>query len=116
MFNYNLFCKRLKLFRELAGYNKYEMSIQANIDYKNYCAIENGKRIPNFRIVITLANALHSNISNFLTTEETPEDKALIIHLMNQINQISDNDTILLQEIYDILLAIKTKRKKNSIF
>ena len=57
VFDYDVFCENLKLLRETAGYSKFQMSIQANVHYQYYCNIENGNRIPSFKIVIAIANA-----------------------------------------------------------
>ena len=95
MFDYELFCKKLTYLRQAKEYNKYQMSIQANIHYEYYCDIENGKSIPNFKSVIYIANALHVNLKELLT--ETEDYNTEI------------NNPSLINKCYEILLLVKSQ-------
>lgn len=107
MFNYELFCKKVKTIRKLKGYNRLQMSIQANIQYEYYCRIEKGKAIPNFKSVIYIANALHVNLSELLSnTEDYNED----INMLNITSNIKKIDNLYLANMcYEILVLIKNK-------
>lgn len=107
MFDYKLFCKKLTALRKAKGYNKYQMSIQANIQYEYYCRIEKGKAIPNFKSVIYIANALHVNLSELLSnTEDYNED----INMLNITSNIKKIDNLYLANMcYEILVLIKNK-------
>lgn len=107
MFDYELFCKKLTYLRQAKEYNKYQMSIQANIYYQYYCNIESGRAIPNFKAVISIANALHVNLSELLS--ERINDDVDIIKL-NIISNIKEIDNLsLINKCYDILLLIKNR-------
>ena len=95
MFDYELFRKKLTALRKAKGYNKY------------HCNIESGRAIPNFKAVISIANALHVNLSELLS--ERINDDVDIIKL-NIISNIKEIDNLsLINKCYDILLLIKNR-------
>ncbi len=108
VFGYGIFCKNLKVLRKAAGYNKFQMSIQANINYQYYCNIENGNRIPNFKTVISIANALKISISQLLNCVPLKDSSVLELSVISKLKSISD-DTDLLIKLYEVLIALKTQ-------
>lgn len=107
MFNYKMFCKKVKSLREARGYNKYQMSIQANIHYEYYCDMENGKAIPNFKAVIYIANALHVNLAELLSDTEDNEEDIKILNITSNVKKI--DNLYLANKCYEILLLIKNQ-------
>ncbi len=105
MFDYELFRRKLTSLREARGYNKYQMSIQANIHYQYYCDIENGRSIPNFKSVIYIANALHVNLKELLTETENYNTDITKLNIISNIKEI--NNPYLLNKYYEILLLVK---------
>ncbi len=105
MFDYKLFCKKLTILRKAKGYNKYQMSIQANIQYQYYCDIENERSIPNFKAVISIANALHVNLKELLTETENYNTDITKLNIISNIKKV-DNIS-LINKCYEILLLIK---------
>lgn len=105
MFDYELFCKKLTALRKAKEYNKYQMSIQANIQYQYYCDIENGRSIPNFKAVISIANALHVNLKELLTETENYNTDITKLNVVSNIKEI--NNPYLLNKCYEILLLVK---------
>ena len=108
VFDYDVFCKNLKLLREAAGYSKFQMSIQANVHYQYYCNIENGHRIPSFKIVISIANALKISVFQLLNNRLIKDSSALEISVLSKLRSVSDNPE-LLSRLYAVLIAIKTQ-------
>lgn len=108
VFDYDVFCENLKLLRETAGYSKFQMSIQANVHYQYYCNIENGNRIPSFKIVIAIANALKISVSQLLNYRLIKDSTALEISVLSKLKSISNNPE-LLSKLYAVLIAIKTQ-------
>ena len=106
-FDYEKFCKRLKILRKMTGYNKYQMSIQSNIHYQYYCNIENGNRVPNFKIIISIANALKVDLACLLDTDDN-EKNILINSIEDKLSSVADNSS-LLEKFNDVLLAIKNQ-------
>ncbi len=107
MFDYELFCKKLTYLRQAKEYNKYQMSIQANIHYEYYCDIENGKSIPNFKSVIYIANALHVNLKELLTETEDYNTDITKLNVISNIKEI--NNPSLINKCYEILLLVKSQ-------
>ncbi|GFI61501.1 hypothetical protein IMSAG049_00660 [Clostridiales bacterium] len=107
-FDYDIFCKNLKTLRELAGYSKFQMSIRANIHYQYYCNIENGNRIPSFKIVIAIANALNVSIFQLLNYPASGEYSFVELSILSKLKAVSNN-TELLSNLYEVLIAIKTQ-------
>lgn len=110
-FDYKEFCKNLKLLRKANGYNKLQMSIQTDLQYQYYCNIENGNRIPNFRIVIAIANALNVSISELLNCTEAKENSLLEISILAKLRAVS-GDREMLSKLHSVLLAVKTQGEK----
>lgn len=106
-FNYLEFCNNVKKLREQKGYNKYQMSIQSDINYPYYCEIENGNSLPNFKAVISIANALDINLSNLLGYEFTTKDDVLKNSILSKINAISDENV--LNKLYKFTIMLKTR-------
>lgn len=106
MFDNELFCSNLTKLRQLKGYNKYEMSIQADIQYQYYCEIENGNATPNFRAVISIANALDTDISHILGKKHISNEDSLRSDIMTAIKKISDKN--ILKKFYSIIILVKT--------
>ena len=111
MFNYDSFRKNLKTLREIAGYNKFQMSIQTNLHYQYYCNIENGNRIPSFKNVIAIANALKISVTQLLNYELFKDDLLLEQSIITKLRSISD-DIELLKKLYEILIVIKVHGEK----
>ena len=105
MFDYELFRRKLTSLREARGYNKYQMSIQANIHYQYYCDIESGRSIPNFKSVISITNALHINLSELLSEIEDYNTDIAKLNIISNIKKI--DDISLINKCYEILLLIK---------
>lgn len=110
-FNYELFCKRIKYLRELKKYSKYQLSIQANIHYQYYCNIENGNKIPNFKSVILIANALNTNLSALLLQNNLNENKIIINNILSMLQQV--NDKSLQRKYYEMIILLKMKESKH---
>lgn len=108
VFDYNVFCENLKFLREMAGLNKYQMSIQVDISYQYYCNIENGNRPPNFKTVIAIANVLKVDISQLIVQHNLDDKNVQILSIMSKLRSIS-HDRTLLTKLYGVLLAIKTQ-------
>ena len=108
IFDYDSFCRNLKTLRELAGYNKFQMSIQTNLHYQYYCNIENGNRIPSFKNVIAIANALKISITQLLNYEILKDDSLLEQSILTKLRSISD-DIESLKKLYEILIVIKER-------
>lgn len=104
-FENDLFCQRVKELRKLKGLNKFQMSIQTNIHYSYYCDIENGNSIPNFKAVISIANALKTNLSTLLSPVDSEEIITLKISIMANIKTIRNEDYLTkCHEIIQLLL------------
>lgn len=108
-FDYATFCENLKMLREDAGYTKLQMSIQTDIYYQYYCNIENGNRVPNFKNIIAIANALKVSISQLMNYRPSNDYSALEFSIVNKLKSASDNRDLLL-DLYAVLIAIKTSR------
>lgn len=106
-FDYEIFCRRLKTLRKMAGYNKYQMSIQSNIHYQYYCNIENGNRVPNFKIIISIANALKVDLAYLLDTDD--DEKNILIDKIEKTLTLASKDSSLLEKLNDVLFAIKNQ-------
>lgn len=109
VFDFELFCKNLKTLRESKGLNKYEMSIQANISHSYYTSIENGHKIPNFKTVILIANAIHTDISHLLKNENTGVKEAIMDEIVFMLN--SSNEEMQTKH-YKNLIAYKKRWSK----
>lgn len=107
-FDNELFCRNLKSFREKQGLTEFELSIQSNINYSTYCSVENGKRIPNFKMIISIANALKMDITSLISENNKVENYELIVSTMSNIRPITDK--MILNGLYEILLLLKTRR------
>lgn len=105
MFDYKLFCKNIKLIRESKNLSQHEMAIQCDMSDSYYSLIENGNSEPNFKVVIAIANALKTDISSLFTNKKA---SPIITSIKGKIKPISDR--ILLDEIYNITLLIKTHK------
>lgn len=105
-FDNKIFCENVRTLRILNGYNKYEMSIQANIYYQYYCAIENGDVVPNFRAVISIANALNMDIEHLLSIPSSPEKDYLISEIVTILSKTHDEK--LLNIFYSMINLLKT--------
>lgn len=116
-FDQEIFCTNVKYLRELKGYNKYEMSIQANIIYQYYCDLENGKKVPNFKSVIYIANALSVDIGTLLGNRkiDTENDATRVIKLciLAKIKTLTDDDTI--RKINKFAIMLKARNKEGDI-
>jgi len=112
MFDYEIFCKNIKELRELKSMNKYEMSIQADIQYQYYCDIENGKSIPNFRAVISIANALNTNITKLISNNYSNSNDYIKSDIISMLQTISDKN--ILQKYLNIIIFLKTRDKEFS--
>lgn len=104
-FDHATFCKNLKELRERKGYNKYEMSIQADIHYSYYLAIENGKMVPNFRGLISIANALNTDISHLLGRKPLHKKDIVKKEILSKLLKVQNNE--LLDSLYSILISIR---------
>ncbi len=104
-FDYPAFCKNLAELRKRKGYNKYEMSIQADIHYSYYLAIENGKMVPNFKGLISIANALNTDISHLLGKKPLHKKDIVKKEILSKLLK-ADNDA-LLNSLYSILVSIR---------
>lgn len=106
-FDYQLFCTRITELRNKRGYNKYEMAIQADINYQYYCDIENGNSIPNFKAAISIANALKTNLSHLLDSRYSNECEEMKIVIMSKVKLIKNKD--LLQKYQELIKMLKTQ-------
>ncbi len=104
-FDHIAFCKNLREFRERKGYNKYEMSIQADIHYSYYLAIESGKAIPNFRGLISIANALNTDISHLLGKKPLHKKDIIKKEILSKLQNVKNDE--LLDSLYSILISIR---------
>lgn len=112
-FDYTIFCKNLERLRKERGYNKLELSIQANIEYSYYCNIENGVDIPNFKNVIGIANALKIDIIPLITRYEQSDVNELILYDIGfKLKKITDRK--LLEKHYEYMLSIKRQAEKQN--
>lgn len=112
IFDYEVFRKRIKYLRELRGYSKYQFSIQANIHYQYYCNIENGKKIPNFKAVIAIANALNTDLSTLISDVDVNigVENDLIISIASKLQRIVSRT--LQQKFYNIIVLLKMREQK----
>lgn len=107
-FNQEVFCHNLKALRIAKRLNRYEVSIQSNIIYQYYCSIEKGVKVPNFKAVISIANALNTDISHLLLNTSNLNNEALLKNaVMSEIKSITDEN--LLNNFYDFLILLKTQ-------
>lgn len=104
-FDYNNFCRKLKELRKIRGLNKFQMSIQSNIHYGYYCNIENGKSIPNFKALVSIANALKVDLSTLLDCKESIEDTSLKINILSNLKSM--NNEYLLHKSLKVLYMLK---------
>lgn len=105
-FNKNIFCKNVTKLRKLKGYTKYQASIQSDIYYQYYCNIENGVVTPNFKNIISIANALNTNISSLIgVNTDLDESKVIRDSIISMIKEIDNAD--LLNKFYKFILIIK---------
>lgn len=111
-FDNKLFCKNVTRLRKLKGYSKYELSIQADIYYQYYCDIENGRVTPNFKGVISIANALDTNITDLISDVPISKNKSIKANIISLIKSINDYD--LINKIYKYILMIKVWKGSNN--
>ena len=111
-FNREIFCSNLTRLREAKGYNKYEMSIQSNIHYSYYLDIENGKQIPNFKGLISIANALDTDIAHLLNEQEEPDTETLKREILSKLSKVKD--AVLQDQLHRIAIAIKLWKDVNT--
>lgn len=104
-FDSKVFCKNLERLRKEKGYNKYEMSIQADIHYTYYLAIENGKMTPNFRRLISIANALDTDISHLISKKNYSKVDSIKKEILLKLSKVQNEE--LLEKLFDILTYIK---------
>lgn len=110
-FNSEVFCKNLRNLREAKGYNKYEMSIQADIHYTYYLDIENGNLTPNFRGLISIANALNTDIAHLFGEKQYSEIDDIKNEITLKLRKVSDDDFLL--KLYNILISIRLWSEDN---
>ena len=79
------------------------MSIQADIHYSYYLAIENGKMVPNFKRLISIANALDTDISHLLGHKPLSKEDIVKKEILSKLLKADDK---LLDSLYDILISI----------
>lgn len=112
-FDYDTFCKRVKDLRKINGMNKFQMSIQSNIQYQYYCDIENGKNAPNFKNVIFIANALKTDLGTLLKENDNSLMNTLKSDTISSLKQIQ-NDEILMK-CNEIFLLFQEKMRNEVI-
>mgnify|MGYP000896753816 CR=1 FL=1 len=104
-FDQKIFCENLVRMRKEKGYSKYEMSIQADIHYTYYLDIENGKFIPNFRRLISIANALNTDIAHLLGQKKYSKTDSLKNEIFSKLIKINDENFLL--SLFNILIYIR---------
>lgn len=107
-----IFCSNLTKLREAKGYNKYEMSIQANIHYTYYLDIENGKMIPNFKGLVSIANALDTDIAHLLNEQSDSNTEILKREILSKLSKVKE--CALLNQLYKIAITIKLWKDVNN--
>lgn len=91
--------------RKEKGYNKYEMSIQADIHYTYYLSIENGRLIPNFKGLISIVNALNTDISHLLSEKSYSKTEILKTDILSKLTKVTNEDFLI--RLLNILIAVK---------
>ena len=104
-FDYKKFCENLSKLRKEKGYSKYEISIQADIPYTYYLAIENGQQLPNFKRVISIANALNTDIAHLIGEKQYSKLDKIKKDILSELIKI-ENDK-LLYNLFNILVYIR---------
>lgn len=104
-FDQATFCENLTAMRKAKGYNKYEMSIQSDIHYTYYLDIENGKRLPNFRGLISIANALDTDIAHLTGEKKYSKSEAIKKNILSILLTVKDEE--ILKRLFNILISIR---------
>ncbi|GFI62519.1 hypothetical protein IMSAG049_01703 [Clostridiales bacterium] len=104
-FDKKVFCENLTKMRKEKGYNKYEMSIQANIHYTYYLSIENGKMIPNFKGLISIANALNTDIAHLLGKKKYSKKEIIKKDVLSNLTKVENDDFLL--RLLNVLISIR---------
>lgn len=107
-YNFDILKENLKKLREFKGYSRYDLSIASDIHYQYYCAIESGLKIPNFKAIISLANALDTDISSLFRATIMPEEIQLKLKnkIIHKLNCMSDKTKLYkYNEVLDALLS-----------
>lgn len=107
-FNDKEFCSRLTALRIARNLSKYEASIQADIHYPYYCLIENGNKTPNFKAVISIANALKTDLSALINDENLNGSVEDITRfkILSKLDTL--NDTDLLKKFLQFAIMLRT--------
>ena len=104
-FDNKIFCENLERLRKEKGYNKYEMSIQADIHYTYYLAIESGKMLPNFKRLISIANALDRDISHLISKKNYSKVDSIKKDILLNLAKVQNEE--FLEKLSDILTYIR---------
>ena len=104
-FDNKIFCENLERLRKEKGYNKYEMSIQADIHYTYYLAIESGKMLPNFKRLISIANALDTDISHLISKKNSSKVDSRKKDISLNLAKVQNEE--FLEKLSDILTYIR---------
>lgn len=110
-FDYEVFRKNIKFIRKSIKLTGYEVAIQADINYTTYCEIENGTYTPTLKYVVNIANALKRPIASLIDIDYDFEDTNKIANIIHLLQPITDKN--LLNCIYEIILATKTREGRN---
>lgn len=105
IFDYVLFCEKLTVLRKAKGYSKYLMSIYSNINYSSYCDIENGKRKPDLKDLLSIANVFEIGLLELTQDNKTYSDNCIVNMVESKIAKITDKE--MLEKIHKIALIIK---------
>lgn len=104
-FDQKTFCRNLTELRKAKGYNKYEMSIQSDIHYTYYLDIENGNRLPNFRGLVSIANALNTDIAHLTGTKEFSKTDTIKKDILSKLQKVKDDE--FLERLLNVLISIR---------
>lgn len=116
MIDSSQFGRKIKKLRELKDFTKYEMSIQADLQYPYYCNIEAGRQLPSLKGIITIANALDTTIDDLINeNEKSPERNILEKNFEKRLNNIKDDN--ILNEIKCIveLMVLQNVKKEDNL-
>ena len=101
------FSNKIAKLRKLRGFNKFEMSIQSDLQYQFYCNIEAGRVKPPFKAVITIANALGTTVDELIenSNDKTPERDIMEKDIVKKLNLINDEN--ILKEINEVIFFMR---------
>jgi transcriptional regulator with XRE-family HTH domain len=99
----NVFPSRLKIARELRGYNQVQLGEKAKMPASSVAHFESGNRKPSFDTLKNLANALDVTTDYLIGRADNPAQAQAGDALYRHVNNLTGKDRELAAEFLEIL-------------